>query len=281
MESGHKVSRCLSKHKRDWDDLSRVDPLWAILTSGEHRQGKWNLEEFFQTGVVEVARVMQRAYHLGLPQEKRAALDFGCGVGRLTRALAGHFERCLGVDISDNMISKARELHREWPTCRFVLSVSADLGALEESSFDLIYSNIVLQHLPNPLLIESYIAEFMRVLATDGLLVFQLPSHIPWKNRIQPRRRVYRLLRALGAGEDYLLNSLELTPMRMNFVPESRVQRVVAACGGEILFVERGDDRVYTVYYVCRAKTPVRYQEPLPEAKSSLHRACRGQQVRF
>ena len=257
MESGHKLSRSLRKHKRDWDDLSRADPLWAVLTSGEHRHGKWNLEEFFQTGVIEIARVLQHAARLGLPQQRRAALDFGCGVGRLTRALAGHFERCIGVDISDSMISKARELNREWPTCRFVLNVSGDLGAFEENSCDLVYSNIVLQHLPNPQLIESYIAEFIRVLTTGGLLVFQLPSHIPWKNRIQPRRRVYRLLRMLGASEDYLLNSLKLTPMRMNFVPEPRVRRVVGACGGKVLFVERGEDRVYTVYYVSRGGASV------------------------
>jgi SAM-dependent methyltransferase len=254
MESGRKLSS-LSKHKRDWDDLSRVDPLWAVLTSGEHRHGKWNLEEFFQTGAVEIRRVMQHAGRLRLPHQKRAALDFGCGVGRLTRALAGHFERCVGVDISDSMISKARELHGEWPTCRFLLNVSGDLRAFEENSFDLVYSSIVLQHLPNTQLIESYIAEFIRVLTAGGLLVFQLPSHIPWKNRVQPRRRVYRLLRALGASEDYLLNSLKLSPMRMNFVPESRVQRVVQGGGGEILFVERGEDRVYTVYYVCRVKS--------------------------
>ncbi len=261
MESGHRLSRSLRKHKRDWDDLSRVDPLWAVLTSGEHRHGKWNLEEFFQTGTDEISRVMQQAGRLGLPREKRTALDLGCGVGRLTRALARHFERCVGVDISDSMIAKARELHRAWPTCRFVPDASGDLGAFEDNSFDLVYSSIVLQHLPNPQLIESYIAEFIRVLAHGGLLVFQLPSQIPWKNRLQPRRRVYRLLRAIGAREDYLLNSLKLTPMRMNFVPERKVQLVVEACGGEILTVERGKDRVYTVYYVCRGRAPDRSPE--------------------
>ena len=256
MESGHKIPSALGKHKRDWDDLSRIDPLWAVLTSREHRHGRWNLEEFFESGAAEIAHVMQHAERLGLPRQKRAALDFGCGVGRLTRALAQHFDRCVGVDIADSMIAKARELHREWPTTHFVLNVSGDLGAFEENSFDLVYSSIVLQHLPSLQLIESYIAEFMRILAPHGLLVFQLPSHIPWKNRIQPRRRVYRLLRLLGASEDYLLNSLELTPMRMNFVPEPRVHHVVGAAGGEVLLVDRGEDRIYTIYYVSRRRVP-------------------------
>jgi len=241
----------LSRHKRDWDDLGRVDPLWAILTDPEQRYGKWSTKEFFASGVAEIAHVMQQAGQLGLPRQRRAALDFGCGVGRLTRALSKHFDRCVGVDISDTMISKACEWHQDWPTCNFVLNTTGDLRVFKEDSFDLVYSNIVLQHLPSLPLIESYITEFIRTLTTDGLLVFQLPRHIPWKNRIQPRRRIYRFLRALGASEDYLLNTLRLTPMRMNFVPETRVRRLVQAAGGEVLSVERRNS-IEQIYYITR-----------------------------
>jgi SAM-dependent methyltransferase len=242
----------LSKHKHDWDDLGRVDPLWAVLTSPERRYGKWNPEEFFASGAAEIAHVMRHAAQLGLPRHNRAALDFGCGVGRLTRALAKHIDRCVGVDISESMIAMAREWNRDMPTCHFVLNTAGDLGAFGDDSFDLIYSNIVLQHLPSVRLIESYIAEFIRTLTTDGLLVFQLPRHIPWKHRIQPRRRMYRLLRALGASEDFLLRSLKLTPMRMNFVPEAKVRNLIDAAGGKVLSIERGDSAIDQVYYVTR-----------------------------
>ena len=136
----------LSKHKRDWDELGRVDPLWAILTSPEQRCGKWDLREFFACGASEIGHVMQQATRLGFPRYRHAALDFGCGVGRLTRALAEHFDRCVGVDIADSMISHAREWHRDWPTCHFVLNTAGDLRSFEDKSFDLVYSNIVLQH---------------------------------------------------------------------------------------------------------------------------------------
>ena len=254
----------LSKHKRDWDDLGRVDPLWAILTSPERRYGGWNLEEFFARGTAEIAHVMQHSAKLGLPRQRRAALDFGCGVGRLTRALSTHFDRCVGVDISDAMISKACEWNRDWPTCHFIVNTTEDLRAFEQHSFDLVYSNIVLQHLPTVRLIESYITEFIRTLTADGLLVFQLPCHIPWKNRIQPRRRVYRFLRALGATEDYLLKSLKLTPMRMNFVPEARVKRMVEAAGGVVLSIERRDN-IDQVYYVARRKAEAVSHELEPQ----------------
>lgn len=241
----------LSKHRRDWNDLGRVDPLWAVLTDPARRYGKWDVQEFFASGAAEIALVMRQAGLLGLPRQRRAALDFGCGVGRLTRALSQHFDRCVGVDISETMIAKACEWHRDWPACHFVLNTTGDLRAFENDSFDLVYSNIVLQHLPSVRLIESYITEFIRILTAHGLLVFQLPRHIPWKNRIQPRRRVYRLLRALGVGEDYLLRSLKLTPMRMGFVAEGRVKHLIQAAGGVVLSVDRRDN-IDQVYYVTR-----------------------------
>ena len=43
------------------------------------------------------------------------ALDFGCGVGRLTRALGTRFESALGVDISAGMIEQARRLNEAFP----------------------------------------------------------------------------------------------------------------------------------------------------------------------
>jgi ubiquinone/menaquinone biosynthesis C-methylase UbiE len=207
--------------------------------------------EFFASGAAEIDHVMQQAARLGLPGQKRSALDFGCGVGRLTRALAGKFDRCVGVDIAESMLARAREWHREWSSCQFLLNTTGDLRLFQDRAFDLVYSNIVLQHLPRMRLIESYVAEFIRVLAEDGLLVFQLPHHIPWKNRIQPRRRVYRLLRALGAREDYLLNSLKLTPMRMNFIPEPKVQDLVQAAGGKVVWIERATN-IDQIYYVTR-----------------------------
>ena len=163
--------------------------------------------------------------------------------------MSQHFDECVGVDISDAMISKARELHRDNPRCRFVVNTAEDLRAFEDKSYDLVCSSIVLQHLPRVRLIEAYIGEFIRILSLEGLLVFQLPRHIPWKNRIQPRRRIYRFLRALGIKEEYLLKSLKLTPMRMNFVPEGRVERMVQAAGGKVLTIERRDN-INQLYFV-------------------------------
>ena len=58
------------------------------------------------------ATVLGHAQHLGRPLRHGTALDFGCGVGRLTHALAPHFERTYGVDVSSTMIEQAQAARR-------------------------------------------------------------------------------------------------------------------------------------------------------------------------
>ena len=65
------------------------------------------------------------------------ALDFGCGVGRLTRALAGSFEKSCGVDILEAMVTKARELNGQIGNCSFVVNNSTDLRVFPNETFDL------------------------------------------------------------------------------------------------------------------------------------------------
>jgi SAM-dependent methyltransferase len=243
--------KSLRSHQQDWEALGRVDPLWAVLTSPTRRHGGWNTEEFFATGVRDVNALMQTVEGLGLPRGRDDALDFGCGVGRLTRALATHFGRCVGVDISAPMLTQAAELNRDCDRCRFVLNATEDLGAFESASFDLVYTKYVLQHLPSRAMIRSYLSEFMRVLRPGGLLVFQLPDRIGLLHRLQPRRRLYGILRRLGFDERMLLERLELTPMRMGSMDEQSVMRVMTELGGTVVRVERGSAVEHT-YFVSR-----------------------------
>ena len=77
--------------------LGEVDPLWAILTAPQIGN-KWGVEEFFKTGVHEIEEILRHIDSLGFPLKRRNALDFGCGVGRLTQAMAMHFSQCCGID---------------------------------------------------------------------------------------------------------------------------------------------------------------------------------------
>jgi SAM-dependent methyltransferase len=247
----------LGDQKREWEEIAGEDALWAILSYSDRKFGAWDRDEFFRTGEVEIEELMTRAQELGRPVGRGSALDFGCGVGRLTRALSHHFDTCLGLDISETMVKGGRELNADRPGCAFEVNARPDLQGIDDRTFDLIFTRIVLQHQPSQAAIEGYLAEFVRTLKDDGLLVFQLPSGIPLTIRMQPRRKVYVLLRRLGFRSKFLYWKLGLHPMRMRHVPKPEVIAFLESRGAKVLRVDTTTDPSYgfedSVYYVTKS----------------------------
>jgi SAM-dependent methyltransferase len=170
----------LDELQRTWDALGREDPMGVILDY-PLRLGRWEREEFFATGEREIDAVLRRAERFGVPRRRERALDFGCGVGRLTQAMCGSFAEADGVDIAPSMVEAAQKLNRHGERCRYHLSASSALP-FDDRAFDFVYSNITLQHMP-PALASTYVFQLGRVLGEDGLLAFQLPS-----GRREPRK---------------------------------------------------------------------------------------------
>jgi SAM-dependent methyltransferase len=226
----------LARLRRDWEELGKADPLWAILTTPDKKGNRWSLEEFLQTGHDEVAELMARIGQLSVPARRRSALDFGCGVGRLTQALADHFDGVVGVDVSTSMLALAERLNRHGTRCRYVLNSVSNLAIFESGTFDLIYSRLVLQHLP-PRLEKGYLGEMLRVLAPGGLLVFQLPIGVPAPvvggglKAVLPLR-VVQLLRRLRSRLAGRSSALEI-----HGLPPDAVRRIVSASGAVMLDV--------------------------------------------
>jgi SAM-dependent methyltransferase len=239
------MAKRLEAHFRDWEEMAAQDPFWAVLTG----KRDWELEEFFASGEADVAELLSAAERLGVPRERLRALDFGCGVGRVTRHLGKYFAECWGVDVSQTMLQLA-EKHN--PDCRFHLNRRSDLRDFPESHFDLVYSVIVLQHQPDLQMIENYIREFIRILRPQGLLAFHLPSRIPFRYWLAPRRRAYRVLHAAGVGPERLRN-WKLFPMRMTAVRPERVQSVIECAEGRLMLAEphRASGPIPSRMYYC------------------------------
>lgn len=161
-----------------WETLAQNDPLWAILSEPEKKGRKWDVDEFFEIGRTEVDAILKTLEEAGRPVLKRgAALDFGCGVGRLSQRLADYFDRVTGVDISTNMIALARKFNRHGGRVEYVHNNLPDLSLFANGQFDFVYSNIVLQHM-EPRHAIAYMREFFRVTRPGGSIVFQIPSHL-------------------------------------------------------------------------------------------------------
>jgi SAM-dependent methyltransferase len=165
----------IDRLQRHWNKLGNDDPLWAILTRPEKRGGNWTPEDFFKDGENEISRVISYLESLRLPTRPQRALDFGCGVGRLTQALAAYCGHVVGIDIAPSMIDAAKRLNQHGDRCQYMVNLRPDLSILETGSFDFVYSNIVLQHM-SPQYSHVYVREFVRLLRPGGVLLFQMPS---------------------------------------------------------------------------------------------------------
>jgi SAM-dependent methyltransferase len=161
------------------------------------------------------------------------ALDFGCGVGRLSQALADRFQEVVGVDIAESMVAKAHEFNRHGNRVRYVVHGSDDLSCFADGLFDLVYSVITLQHIP-PEAAAAYIGEFFRVLRPGGTAIFQVPcgrryrpgSLGAWlyRARRQHLRRWWKAVRGRPAVE-------------IHAMAREDVEEIILSSGGRLLDV--------------------------------------------
>jgi trans-aconitate methyltransferase len=220
-----------SRQARDWDDLATVDPLWAVLSVEAKRHGGWEPDEFFATGEADVEQILATGARIGRPKRHERALDFGCGVGRLTRALAQRFDEAVGVDVSERMLEQGRRLNADIRNATF-----ARADGPVDGPFDLVVANLVLQHLPSKALARAYIVQLIEAARSDGLVVFQLPTRLSLAQRIQPRRRLYAALRERFGPER--LHAAGLHPVSMLALTKGEVEATVEDARAKVAHTE-------------------------------------------
>jgi ubiquinone/menaquinone biosynthesis C-methylase UbiE len=240
----------IKRVQKQWSAFGAQNPMWAVLTSQE----QWSPESFYATGVAEIAGVVRSLSGHGLNPQPGRALDFGCGAGRLSQALAGHFQQVVGVDISPAMVSTANTNNRFPDRVTYLLNQRDDLRQLGDASFDMIYSNITLQHM-DPRHASRYLREFVRLLAPAGALVFQLPSDLITRN---PLKRVLKALlpdRLLLTQRrlSYAVQSVRSKEpiMEMYGIKRAAVLRLIAQAGARMVAVEHDTSETANEHWVC------------------------------
>jgi SAM-dependent methyltransferase len=215
---------------QDWEYLAKKDPLWAILSDPQKSGGRWKLDEFFAHGQGEIDSMMRYLQKQKLtPVDCKSALDFGCGVGRLARALTTHFETVYGVDASPTMIARGRELNADRPKLELVLNQEPRLARFADNSLSFVYTTLVLQHITYP---ESarYVDELLRIVKPGGIVMLQTPTldrtPSPLKLVRRVLRRVIRTARLPLHGGWY---------MDMNTIPVRELEAMAARRGCDIV----------------------------------------------
>ncbi len=194
--------------KKNWEGLARRDPLWSICTHPNKLGGHWEPEAFFKNGEQEWDTLIRLLHEQGIsPDPCGPALDFGCGVGRLTRAMGAYFKNVTGLDVSPTMIRLARGyLPENEKNVDYVHHETPDLSVFQDQTFGLALSLIVLQHIPVPEGM-TYLREMIRVLRPGGILVVQVPvldrRKNSWISRIRSWVRWRERLALRGFGKGY------------------------------------------------------------------------------
>lgn len=145
-----------------WHLMGRLKPVEAV-TSEHH-----DVESSMDSGAAAAGLLDQ----LGVVGPESVTLHIGSGLGRIERHLSPHVSRCVGTDVSPSMVKRARVLVRA-QNVSFSCSNGRDLSPWPPSSFDLIYSFLVFQHLPREQF-SRYLDEARGKLRPGGYLVFQI-----------------------------------------------------------------------------------------------------------
>ena len=202
--------RALRSERDRWERLAR-DPYYAVLNVEAHRQDRLSesdRERFARTGDEEVARTFEEIRRWVAPGfAPGRAVDFGCGVGRLTIPIARIAERVTGIDISETMLEEARRncVARGVDNATFVSSdvYFAD-GAAAAEPVDFVHAYIVFQHMPPRA--GRWVADaLVRQLAPGGVGAL----HFTYARRASMTRRVVHRLRRFVPGVNALVNLVQ------------------------------------------------------------------------
>jgi SAM-dependent methyltransferase len=216
----------LFQHIQDtWQHLGETEPHFSVLTSELFEQSKIQETKaiFYESGQYEVDRLFKALDRNGINYSLfKSCLEYGCGVGRVTRWLSERFARVYGYDISRSHLQLAESYLAEEKIRNVTLHHIRKVQDIETlPKVDLVYSLIVLQHNPPPI-INLIIREFIKILNPGGVAYFQVPT--------------YRLDYAFSL-KDYLSHEAQARQMEMHVLPQKQIFEIVKQEGGKVIEV--------------------------------------------
>jgi SAM-dependent methyltransferase len=188
--------------ERFWDERAREDAFYFVDNRMPYRGGED--ERFWSGGEHAVSRMLDLLGVELLPTD--VVVDIGCGIGRLTRALAARAGEVLALDVSSEMLARARQLNAHLANVRWLHGDGTTLAPIADSSADACFSHVVFNHLPDPAITLGYVREMGRVLRPGGWSAFHVSNdagaHSP-PGGARLRHRLAALAGRAPRGEDH------------------------------------------------------------------------------
>lgn len=208
-----------------WEHLGETEPYWSVLTSEQFKSSriKDTRSDFYNSGLDNVATLFKTLERNGIEHTSlKTCLEYGCGLGRVTCWLAKRFERVVGYDISRSHLRLAKQYLDEIGIQNVSLqhiSTPQDIGDFPK--VDVVYSVIVLQHNPPPI-IRIIIQELIRALNSGGIAFLQVPTY----------RLGYRF-----SLQEYLAGEAARGGIEMHVLPQNEVFDIVSKGQGKLVEV--------------------------------------------
>lgn len=176
-----------------WNERAREDPFYFVDTRQPY--GSPDAERFWDAA--KLVDYVLGGLHVELKPDDRV-LEIGCGIGRITRVLASRAREVVALDVSDEMLKRAREYNPDLGCVHWLVGDGFSLAGIEDESFDACVSLVVLQHVPDPQITLGYVREVGRVLRSGGWAALQV-SNDPAAHRPRATPRLWLKAR-LGIG---------------------------------------------------------------------------------
>jgi SAM-dependent methyltransferase len=163
----------LEKMRQDWDARARENARHYVANGQE----QWSDDEFFASGEQAMANfILNDMINIcqGKDPQSMRIIEIGCGAGRLTRAFSKIFGEVHAVDVSGEMVARAKAALIDRPNAYVYQNNGYDLTVIPPLEFDFAYSELVFQHVPSHGVIENYVREVNRLLRPGALFKFQI-----------------------------------------------------------------------------------------------------------
>ncbi len=217
--------------ERDWHRWGIENPFFGVLAHPKFLDANLTdaaRKEFFDSGELHVEHVYSVIQSKIQPHfQSERVLDYGCGVGRLLGPFARRAQAVVGVDISPGMLAQAKETCERNGINSVRLLAVHELDSLPPSSFDLVHSFIVFQHI-SVLHGERLLRKLIGLIAEGGVGAI----HLTFSDRRSPLRRAALAVRVRSRLMHGLFNRIQGKPfswplMQMNSYSMNRIFNIL------------------------------------------------------
>jgi ubiquinone/menaquinone biosynthesis C-methylase UbiE len=213
----------IANASEEWREIALLDDVFSNIAGPPGHSGTWTEEEFYATGTSDWADFRRHWRHYW-PQLGGTCVEIGCGAGRVTQALAGDFDRVVALDVSSEMIQRARSVV---PANVEFCEVDGARIPLANAEADAVFSCHVVQHLEDYETVRATMLEARRILRAGGTMMVHITisSHSPsrlWRAREELR---------LWLARRRLRRGVRPAVIRMRVYKHEDVLRLLAAVG--------------------------------------------------